>query len=340
MADLGSIAHPPRPVDPVIPLARFPADPHRVLRALAPLLALGALAFLAGCGQASARQENNGVDQERPALLRIGWTPNDENVERRIRYDRLTAFLSRKLGLPVTMVETASYSPAIEALRARKLEVVGLGPFAYLIASSKQAAVPLVAPAEPDGSLRSYRSAFIVPPDSPIHTIDDLIARAGELTLSWTDPASTSGHLVPRAYLEDRGLNPEQDFKQTVFSLSHLVSVMTVVSHKVDVAAITNTGLERLLESGRVKPGEVRVIWESEPICPSIIAVRSTLPPAFIEELRQAYLDFRHEDPEGWALFEQVYLVPGIHWVPSHDRDFDELRALARRVKHLELLAE
>ncbi len=305
---------------------------------LLPLIfAMGALlaaAALTGCGADAAAETETG----RPKVLRIGWVPNDEDVERRARWEGLRAYLERRLGMPVELVQTGSYAPAIEAMRARKLEVCGLAPFAYLIASERGIAEPLVAPGFANGEANRYRSGFIVPADSPIRSIDDVKARARDLTLSWADPASASGHLVPRAYLESIGINPEKDFKQVLFAMNHTASIMTVKAGKVDLAAVTTTSLRNLIAKGRIAEGDVRVIWESEPIMASIIAMHRGLSPAFKQELLNAYLAFADEDPAAWAQISPLYLNPEVRWVAARDADFDPLRQLARNVKNLDLL--
>ena len=240
--------------------------------------------------------------------------------------------------MPVELIETGAYSAAIEAMRADKLDVCGLAPFAYLIASEKGAAEPLVAPGFSDGQPNRYRSGFIVPKDSKIRNMDDVKIQARELTLAWADPASASGHLVPRAYLESIGMNPEKDFKQVIFSMNHTASIMTVKAGKVDLAAITTTSLRNMIEKKRIAADDVRVIWESEPIMASIITMRRELSPAFKDELRTAYLAFATEDPAAWSAIAPIYLTPGVVWVAAQDSDFESLRKLARGVKQLHLL--
>lgn len=290
--------------------------------------------FDLGCADSSSNESADG----RPKVLRIGWVPNDEDVERRARWDGLRTYLEGKLQMPVELIQTGSYAPAIEALRARKLDVCGLAPFAYLIASQHEIAEPLVAPGFADGSANRYRSGFIVPADSPIRSMEDVKARAASLTMSWADPASASGHLVPRAHLESMGINPEKDFKQVLFAMNHTASIMTVKAGKVDLAAVTTTSLRNLILKGRIAEGDVRVIWESEPIMASIIAIRRNLPETFKAEVLAAYLAFAKESPEAWAEIAVVYLTPNVQWVAAHDEDFEPLRRLARNVKHLDLL--
>jgi phosphonate transport system substrate-binding protein len=299
------------------------------------LIAAGLL--LAGCG-GSAADRGEAAVPSRPEVLRIGWVPNDEDVERRSRWEGLRDYLQLTLKMPVELVQAGSYSPAIEAMRASKLDVCGLAPFAYLIASEKGVAEPLVAPGFSDGKANYYRSGFIVPANSPVRTMDDVKSRAGQLTLAWADPASASGHLVPRAYLETLGIDPERDFKQTIFSNSHTASIMTVKAGRVDLAAVTTTSLRNMIDMQRIAASDVRVIWESEPIMASIIAMRKDLPVDFKQELLAAYLGFSKAAPDAWAQVAPIYLTPGVEWVAATDADFDSLRNLARGVKNLKLL--
>lgn len=298
------------------------------------IIVLGLAVFaLTGCGRKITSDE-----AIRPTVLRLGWVPNDEDVERRSRWEGLVRYLERKLQVPVELVQTGSYSPAIEAMRGAKLDICGLAPFAYLLASEKGIAEPLVAPGFASGEPNRYRSGFIVPAASAIRSLEDVKARASELTLAWADPASASGHLVPRAHLESLGINPEKEFKQVLFAMNHTASIMTVKAGKVDLAAITTTSLRSLIEKGRIAEGDVRLIWESEPIMASVIAMRRGLPESFKKELLAAYLAFSTEDPVAWASLAPVYLTAGVRWVAASDRDFDSLRQLARNVKHLKLL--
>jgi phosphonate transport system substrate-binding protein len=120
--------------------------------------------------------------------------------------------------------------------------------------------------------------------------------------------------------------------------MNHTGSIMTVKAGKVDLAAITTTSLRNLIEKKRIAEGDVRVIWESEPIMASIITVRRELSPAFKDELRAAYLAFATEDPAAWGAIASIYLTPGVVWVAAQDSDFESLRKLARGVKQLHLL--
>jgi len=48
-----------------------------------------------------------------------------------------------------------------------------------------------------------------------------------ERTFAFVDPASTSGHLFPRAFLKKNGIDPEKDFKSMVFARLRKFSIST-----------------------------------------------------------------------------------------------------------------
>ncbi|MGH8019548.1 MAG: phosphate/phosphite/phosphonate ABC transporter substrate-binding protein, partial [Opitutaceae bacterium] len=207
-----------------------------------------AILLTAGCSSS----EPDGAKSRRPDELRIGWSPSEEEPDRRARYDDLRVFLADRLRMPVTLIETGTYSTQIEAFRARKIEVGLISPFSYVIARQKIAIEPVVVRGFEDGAQGSYHSVLIVPPVSAVRTIDDLKAGASKMTIAFVDPGSTSGHLMPRAFLETIGLNPDERFKQVVFTMSHLASAMTIKSGKIDMVATMNTGLGRLVERGLI----------------------------------------------------------------------------------------
>ena len=299
-------------------------------------LVLVMAAFLSGCGWSGQTHSNDSSSELK--LLRIGFVPNEEDLEQRVRFDALAAHVSKRLGVPVELVQTGTYSTAIEAMRAAKLDVCSLGPFAYLIAHEKTGAQAIIAPGTPAGEVNTYRSIFVVPAASAIRTIEDVRTHAAKMTLAWVDPASASGHLVPRAYLESIGINPERAFKNTIFTLSHLASALTVKSGQVDLAVITQNTLANLVQKGRLKSDDLRVIWTSAPIATSVVAVRGGLGALIKEKIQAAYLSFRTEDPVNWSKFQRLFVDPATIWVAAKDSDYDELRVLARGVKHLDLL--
>jgi hypothetical protein len=101
-----------------------------VFRALG--LAFGAALTLAGCAPRETQPPLGG----RPAVLRIGYTPSEEAVSDRAAANQaLARHLERTIpGLKVTLVRTPSYGPAVEAMSRGEIDLMGLPPFAYVLA--------------------------------------------------------------------------------------------------------------------------------------------------------------------------------------------------------------
>ncbi len=308
-------------------------------RAAYALVVLGlsgvAVALWSGC----SRSAGAGSPPARPAVLRMAHTLNEEEPEERKRaYAGLRDFMSQRLGLKVEIVETSGYGASIEALRSGKLDLCTSSPMPYLVAQAKVGVVPLVVPAMPDGSPSTYYSIFITHPGTGLITIEDLKSRAATLTLAFADPASTSGHLIPRAKLEALGLDAERDFRRVVFASNHTASVLTVKSGNVDVAAVTKTLLDRMLRDGRLKPGELVTLWQSPPIQQSVIYTRKTMEPALREELVRFFVSLAQERPDIWRGLRSMSTSGATGYIAANDAMFDEFRGIARRIEHIRLL--
>ena len=283
-----------------------------------------------GCGSGA---DGAKMTSHRPTILRIAFSPGQEEVEERVKtLQPVTDYLAKELDMEVTMVRTSSYSTIIEAMRAEKIDVAGMGPFTYVIASEKTNVDLLAAWGSPDVGARHYNSYFITHPNSGIKTMEDVVNRAGDIVLQFVDPASTSGHLVPRSHLMSLGLDPENDFKRVIFGMSHTTTILTAVSEKVALAGCASSSLQRMLEAGTVKEDDFVTLWKSPPIPSSPMCIRGTLPDAFKEEVRAAYLKMKMKSPEAWGVMTSQFRDTSLVLMATHDSIYAPLRELAYQI--------
>lgn len=266
----------------------------------------------------------------------------EENPEAEAsRLDPIAKYLERRMGIPVEIIGTSGYGVAIEALRAHKIEACTLGPFAYLIASEKANAVVIAMRGTLDGKPGSYAGGLAVPANSSLHSIEDVVKRAKELTVSFVDPASASGNLVQRAWLDTLGIVPERDFRKVVFSTAHLTSAMTLLAGKTDVAAIGDTIIPAMEKNHQASPGALRYIWRSPKIPEGPVAVRKDLPQDLVEALRSALVAMKTDAPDVYInmsarIYQERYRNTKL--IAADDTMFDPLRQLARSVHNTKLL--
>jgi phosphonate transport system substrate-binding protein len=305
------------------------------------IIAVITVVFAGAC----SKQKGHPDHPDWPAKIQIAYLPDEEQPGRRLdMYRQLESYLERELSIQVDVVRTNLYGPVIEAMRSGKIDVAFFSTFSYMLASDRDAAESIVMRSEVDGSPRVYYSNLIVGADSPLTSFEDMVDQAGELVLSFVNPASTSGHLLPRAWMLQRDFNPEASFREVVYSGSQNGSIYSILSGKADVAAASSANLLKLIKTGSVDENAIRVIWESPEIPGGCTAVRKNLPASLKAALKTAYLDIEENDPE---LFESIqsiyreYLPDGVEpgsYIPCPDSTFDPLRELIRSLEGLDIL--
>ena len=293
-------------------------------------LAVGVVVAFAGCG----RQEAPLAPDARPLLLRIGYTPSEEAVSDRTAANQaLARYLERTIpGLKVTLVRTPSYGPAVAAMSRGDIDLMGLPPFAYVLAGKSNPVEAIAVTGTAQTGPRTYQSALIAHRRAGVTRLDDLPALAQHLRFNFTDPASNSGHLVPQARLAELGLITERDFGSSEFTLSHIVSVFNVAFGRADVAGVNHSVLQRLIAKGRVRREDIVTLWTSDPLPNGPIAVRRNLPPDFKRALQQALVGLATADPVAALAVMEQYSERNLVFLPCDDLLYDGVRALAARV--------
>jgi phosphonate transport system substrate-binding protein len=271
--------------------------------------------------------------KEKAEVLRIGVIPGTEDAEKQIKtLEPVRKYLERELGIEVQMFPGTDYTAIIEAMRAKKLEVAHFGSFSYILAAQRANAEAIATQGESDGSLSTYHSFIITHPGTGLKNMEDVRRRTGELTLVFVDPASTSGHLIPRGHMLSIGIDPDKDFKEVMFAGSHPKSVLAVTARKVDLGA--NCVWERMIKKGQITPEEVVLIWKSEPIPSGPVAVRGDLDPELKKRIQQAYVNMDEKNPGAMEAMQTTWSKKRVY-VPVDDSRYEFYRPLARGLGYI-----
>ncbi len=299
------------------------------------IIILLAVTLLGGCKN-KAELDGNGMPGK---LIVAVYAGGDNPGAVKSAMGLFSAYLEKKLGMPVEFHFTTDYTSVIEAIEAKKTHIAYLSPFSYVLASQKHNITPIVTLGE-DGKPTMYHSVIFTNPGTGVNSIEDLKAKAKTLTLCFADPASTSGHLIPRAYLTTIGLNPDNAFKQVIFAGSHPASILSVASRKIDVGcSTTEYGIQKLERAGELKPGEIKVLWQSDPIVSSPIVVRDDLNKDFVKKIQNLYLNLATDAPEVFAGYVKIYhpKLNGLSYMTVQDSMYNGLRKIASGIKDLNI---
>ncbi len=222
---------------------------------------------------------------QQPQVLTIGLIPAEDS-QAMIESSRQLVLdaLQQQLGMPVKPFVATDYNGVIEALRAKKLDVAYLGPFSYVLASPVADAEAFAVAVTRKTGQSAYQSVILARKDSGLRSVAELKGR----TFAFVDPSSASGHLFPKAGLEQTGLDPDSYFGRVLFSGSHDASILAVANQKVDAAAVADRILASAVAKGTVKQDDFVVLWSSKPIPESPMVWRKDLDPALKDKLAKA----------------------------------------------------
>lgn len=252
-------------------------------------------------------------------VLRVSAIPDEAPTELQRKFAPLGAYLEAETGMKVLFVPVTDYAAVVEALATRKIDLAWLGGFTFVQAKirTKGTAIPLVQRAED----AKFTSRFITANDS-IKTFADLKGK----TFAFGAPSSTSGHLMPRYFLGQEGLNPDKDFKNTAFSGAHDATVAFVQAGKVDAGVLNASVWDKLVEQNKVDTTKVRVFATTPPYFDYNWTVRGDLDPKIQAKITQAFLKL---DPANPAHKEIMALQRASKFIPTRAENYKGIETAA-----------
>ncbi|MEX5665780.1 phosphonate ABC transporter substrate-binding protein [Pseudomonas neuropathica] len=216
--------------------------------------------------------------------LTIGLIPSEDSQAMIESSKQVLDDLQAKIGMPVVPFVATDYNGIIEALRSGKLDVAYLGPFSYVLATSVADVEAFSVAVTKKTGQSAYKSVILARKDSGIHSLADLKGH----TFAFVDPSSASGHLFPKAGLEQEGFAPDTLFKRVIFSGSHDASILAVENKKVDAAAVADRIFASAVAKGVVKQDDFEIVWSSKPIPESPMVWRKALDPELKKKVADA----------------------------------------------------
>lgn len=271
---------------------------------------LAALALLAVLPPAALAQ----------AVLKVSAIPDEAPTELQRKFAPLGRYLEREVGMKVEFIPVTDYAAVVESLATRKLDLAWLGGFTFVQAKIRTngGAIP-IAQRQEDAA---FTSRFITASDG-IRSLGDLKGK----TFAFGSPASTSGHLMPRHFLLQAGVDPDKDFRKVAYSGAHDATVAFVQSGKVEAGVLNASVWDKLVEQKKVDPAKVRVFSTTPPYFDYNWTVRGDLDPALMRKLTAAFLRLDAANPEHREI---MALQRASKFIPTRAENYAGIESAAR----------
>ena len=254
-------------------------------------------------------------------VLRVTTIPEEAATEQMRKFGPLTKYLERTVGTKVDFVPVNDYPAAVEALVNKQVELVWFGGFTYVQAQIRSGGkiIP-IAQREED---TKFRSVFITQTNSGIKSLADLKGKQ----VSFGSQSSTSGHLMPRSFLLEAGIDPDKDFKRVAYSGAHDATIAAVVSGRVDAAALDITVWRKFVTENKVDTSKVDVFYTTPPYFNYNWSVHADMPAAQREKITAALLDLNMNNPEGKEI---LTLNRATKYIPTKPENYKGLESAGR----------
>jgi phosphonate transport system substrate-binding protein len=162
-------------------------------RIFSSVIALLALAALAGCSAGGQELD-----------LVIGGIPDQDLALLQERFDGLARYLSERTGYEVRYVPSVDYAAVVTAFRNGDIQLAWFGGLTGVQARLLTPGAEAIAQRPEDAA---FHSVFVADPALGITALADVAGHS----LTFGSESSTSGHLMPRAFLLEAGVDPEDD---------------------------------------------------------------------------------------------------------------------------------
>lgn len=263
--------------------------------------------FVAGCSHQNAAPQ--------PQTLRVGVLPTDAPEALRARHGPLLESIQDTIGVPTELVIPKDYDEILQMFHDRRIDMAYFGGYSYVLAHDRDGAVPLVM-RDVD---RRFTSVFLVRSENHAARLEDLKGAR----LSFGARLSTSGHLMPRVFLRQRGMVPEVFFRETLYSGGHDTTAYWVRDGRVDVGVASADIVRKMFRDGRLSQGAVRILWETPTYPDYVWAIHPDFSPRLASQIQDCLLALFRDEAKDRHVLEAA---DAGSFLPALDSDFDRLR--------------
>ena len=206
-----------------------------------------------------------GVGAQTPTEINFGVISTEASMNQKKNWEPFLQEMSKATGFKVNGMYATDYAGVIEAMRFKKVQLAWFGNKSGMEAVDRANGEVFARVVARDGSV-GYYSHIIVHKDSPFAKVEDILKCDKSLDFGIGDPNSTSGFLVPTAYIfAAHNIDPKTCFR-TVRNANH--------------QANASEDLQRVAAAAPDARSQIKIIWTPPLIPLDPLVWRKDLDPA------------------------------------------------------------
>ena len=218
-----------------------------------------------------------------PATLRVSALPDQAPDRVLAQHEGVVNEVCHLAEVRCIWTPVSSYGALVDGLGRGTIDLAFLGGVTFAQARHRFGLVPL---AMRDVDF-AFTSVILVRGSDTARSLADLRGRR----FAFAPQASTSGHFMPRYFLQRLGMDPEGTFSQVVYGTGHDATMRMIADGRVDAGAVNGSLAYAYLAANDSVARRLRVLWRSPPYTDYVWAARPELPPELRRRLTDAFLD-------------------------------------------------
>lgn len=259
---------------------------------------------MSACSSSSKSDDSASDDASETTSLTVQFVPTNNDGSMDAKCKPFAEYLSKALGVDVTVTVATDYSTIVEAMASGKVDIGIMPPAAYVQARSQGAAKAVLSSSLVDydeneqpisgSSANSFKGEVLVKADSDMTSLADLKGK----TIATLSANSASGYIYPVAEMKDLGIDPTSDC--TIVTVNDIPSEITAVLEGQADAAFVFEGA-RYVFSSKFENNDLftdlKVLYLTEGDIPNdAIAVLPSMDSELQEKVKEVFLNMPNDE--------------------------------------------
>ena len=261
------------------------------------LIGLSILTFSCGSGDREAATR----------VLRVSGIPDSQGTEIEALATAIETYLGAELGMEVKYINATNYDAAVAMIGSNKVDLGWFGGVTGVDAvDACRGEARMIATREKDLQFKTYFIANKAVVDAGrvgvVSSLEELKPMLEDLTFTFGNLRSTSGHIMPRHFMVAAGIDPDQGMKGGAKNQdNHSMTLDMVADGRVDVGALNYTNYDGASDE---KKAQAVKIYETPTYVDYCMVARDSLGADLISKIQRAFTRLDASNPEHKAVLD------------------------------------